>query len=131
MAADGFGPLDRRGLPVVPAQAWRCRMSKRRATKETKARFQKVNDFVDVDMRHLTPTETLVWLLLWRDTKGDTARTARAYLARRAGVAESTVSRALRGLARRGLLKCIHKGNQQRGISIYTLLRGNNGGYGK
>ena len=114
--------MDRRWLPSLPDLETRHRMSKRRGTKETKARFQKINDFVDVDMRHLTPTETSVWLLLWRDTKGNTARTARAYLARRAGVAESTISRAIRRLARRGLLKCIHKGNQERGISVYTLM---------
>ena len=97
-------------------------MSKRHPTRDTKQRFRQINDFVDVDMRHLTPTETSVWLLLWCDTKGNTARTARAYLAHRAGVAESTISRAIRSLTRRGLLKCIHKGNQERGISVYTLM---------
>jgi DNA-binding MarR family transcriptional regulator len=106
-------------------------MSKRRPTRDTKQRFRQINDFVDVDLRHLTPTETVVWLLLWCDTKGNTARTARAYLARRAGVAKSTISRAIRSLTRRGLLKCIHKGNQKRGISVYTLLVGNQGGYKK
>ncbi len=61
-------------------------------------RFAVLNTFVDfgiVDSK-LTPAEVVVWLVLYRDTKGDgTARTAQADIARRAGLNVRTVRRAV------------------------------------
>lgn len=89
--------------------------------RKTADRFATVNTFADFTMRELTRAEIAVWLLLWRDTRNGTARTSQADLARRSGVAVSTVKRAISRLEKRGLLTVVFRGDLWRGPSRYSV----------
>ncbi|MFM8274523.1 MAG: helix-turn-helix domain-containing protein, partial [Gemmata sp.] len=70
----------------------------------------------------LTPAESLVWLVLFRDTKGTgTARTAQADIARRAGLDVRTVRRAVASLDTKGLLQTVRRGRLNAGPSTYRV----------
>jgi hypothetical protein len=85
-------------------------------------RFRVINGFVDFTLFELTRAEIAVWLILWRDTRDGTARTAYDDLARRAGCNRRNVGRAVRRLEQLGLLKIIHRGGLGRGPSRYRVL---------
>lgn len=53
---------------------------------EAAGRFKVLNTFVDFTLRGLTRNEIAVWLVLYRDTKDGTARTAQSTIADRVGV---------------------------------------------
>lgn len=85
-------------------------------------RFATLNAFVDMGMVDLTGTEAKVWLVLFRDTKGDgTARTAQADIARRAGLSVRGVKLALRKLQTKGMVQVIQRGRLNSGPSTYRL----------
>ena len=92
---------------------------KKRATAE---RFGVINAFVDFTFRSLTRNETAVWLVLWRDTKGGTARTSQTDLARRAGIGRRTAVRIINKLESKGLLRIVHRGGLNRGMNVYRVL---------
>ena len=94
---------------------------KPKRTKQTAERFGTINAFTDFTLRSLTRNETAVWLVLWRDTKGGTARTSQADLARRAGISDRTARRAIERLRRLGLLAVVHRGGLRRGVSTYRV----------
>lgn len=85
-------------------------------------RFKVISTFADFTLAQLSRAEITVWILLWRDTRDGTARTAFDDLARRSGCNRSTVFRAVRRLRARGLLKVIHQGGFGRGPSRYRVL---------
>lgn len=88
------------------------------------ARFAALNAFVDfgVAAGKLTPAEALVWLVLFRDTKGNgTARTAQADIARRAGLSVRGVKKAIRGLRAKGFLNVVRRGRLNVGPSTYRV----------
>jgi hypothetical protein len=89
--------------------------------RNTADRFAVLNGFVDFTMQELSRAETLVWLVLYRDTKDGTARTAQTDIARRAGVNVRTVKRAIADLHRRGLLVLVRRGSLRRGPSTYRI----------
>ena len=90
--------------------------------RRTGDRFRVLNSFADFTLRELSRAEIAVWLLLWRDTKPDgLACTSQADLARRAGVALKTAKRAVKQLARRGLLTVVYRGGLRRGKSKYRV----------
>ena len=85
-------------------------------------RFAVLNAFVDFGIADadLTPAEALVWLVLYRDTKGTgTARTAQADVARRAGLDVRTVRRAVASLTAKGMLETVRRGRLNAGPSVY------------
>jgi hypothetical protein len=85
-------------------------------------RFATLNAFVDFTMQGLSRAESLVWLILFRDTKPDgIAQTSQADLARRAGVDVRTVKRAVTRLSRQGLLTVVFRGSLRRGPSAYRI----------
>jgi hypothetical protein len=84
-------------------------------------RFAVLNQFVDVTARTLPRAPALVWLTLWRDTRDGVARTAVADLARRTGVDERTVMRALSRLVADRLVEVVHRGGLGRGVSVYRV----------
>ena len=104
---------------------------KRQTAKETpvpagrraaRNRFAVVNAFLDVSARTLPPSASLVWVLLWRDTKPEElARTAQEDLARRSGLTPKTVKRAIRILRAGGLLEVVQRGRLGAGPSVYRL----------
>jgi DNA-binding MarR family transcriptional regulator len=86
-------------------------------------RFKVLNAFADFTLAGLDRAEIAVWLVLWRDTKPDgLARTSQADLARRAGVTDRTVRRAITSLLDAGLLRVVHRGGLRRGVSVYRVL---------
>ena len=93
-----------------------------KAKRKTGDRFAVLNAFVDFTAAGLPRAETLVWLILFRDTKPDgLARTSQADLARRAGANLRTVKRAVANLERRGLLKVVRRGGLRQGPSTYRV----------
>lgn len=85
-------------------------------------RFKVLNSFIDFTLRSLRRNEAAAWLVLYRDTKGGTARTSIADIARRSGTATRTAIRAVASLERRGLLRIVHRGGLGRGVSVYRVL---------
>ena len=120
-------PLD--GEPAAPSEVQAVPPRDRSKVKPWKGaaratvagRFRQLNDFVDVTLRGLTHAERSVWLILFRDTRDGTARTAQADLARRAGIGVRTVQRAVKRLTERGLLRVIRPGRLRGGPSDYAI----------
>jgi hypothetical protein len=92
---------------------------KRRTRSE---RFATLNAFVDVGMAKLTGAEAKVWLILYRDTKGNgLARTGQADIARRAGLKPRMVRYALTSLEAKGMVSVVRRGRLNAGPSIYRV----------
>ena len=89
--------------------------------KRTTERWGILNQFVDVVMVDLSPRELKVWLVLFRDSKNGIAQTSQGYIAKRAGLRRPTVSAAIAALEARGLIRTIHAGGLNRGISRYEV----------
>jgi DNA-binding transcriptional ArsR family regulator len=94
-----------------------------RTTKRQSAlRFEILNAFVDQGMSQLIPHESVVWFVLFRDTKPDgLARTSVEDIARRAGVGRRTVLRALKRLEQLRMVKVVRRGGLNRGASSYRV----------
>jgi hypothetical protein len=84
-------------------------------------RFGILNAFVDVTMRDLTPSEKLVWFVLFRDVRDGVAKVAQSDIANRSGLTQSTVSLAVKRLVKRGLLRIVHQGGFRKGLSTYRI----------
>jgi len=84
-------------------------------------RFGCLNAFVDATMRDLTPSEKLVWFVLFRDVRDGVAKAAQSDIATRSGLTQSTVSLAIRRLVKRGLLRVVHQGGFRKGLSTYRI----------
>jgi hypothetical protein len=85
-------------------------------------RFQTLNTFVDFSMAELKRADLVVWLTLYRDSRDGVARTSQAQIAKRGGLTVRAVKVAVAKLAKVGLLKVVHQGGQERGISRYQVL---------
>lgn len=104
-----------------PARPAPTAKPKRRARSE---RFAVLNAFVDFGIADadLTPAEALVWLVLFRDTKGTgTARTGQTDIARRAALDVRTVRRAVASLTAKGILETVRRGRLNVGPSVYRV----------
>jgi DNA-binding transcriptional ArsR family regulator len=84
-------------------------------------RFAVLNAFVDFALADLSRAEIAVWLVLYRDTKEGTAKSAYDDLARRTGLNRRNVGRAVRRLEDRGLVKVVHRGGLRKGVSRYRV----------
>jgi DNA-binding transcriptional ArsR family regulator len=80
------------------------------------------NRFLDKHARTLTSAAVVVWVMLWRDERDGVARTAITDLARRAGVSEATIKRALRALRAGGHLRELRRGYPTRGPTVYRVV---------
>jgi DNA-binding MarR family transcriptional regulator len=72
-------------------------------------------------MAGLTPRQTKVWLVLFRDSREGVARTAQNYIAKRTGLRRPTVSAVIGELAALGLIRIVHAGGLNQGISEYEV----------
>lgn len=90
--------------------------------KTTGKRFEVLNSFVDETLSTLYRGDVAVWLVLYRDTRDGTARTAQSDLAHRSGLSVRGVRKALLRLEKRGLLKVVYRGGLNRGMSRYRVL---------
>ena len=105
-----------------PATADNGNTGKPKRTGTTSNRFRELNAFVDCSLIDLSRAEALTWLVLWRDTKqGGTVRTSSVDIARRIGTSRRAVTNAVAGLRKRGLLRLIHQGGINRGMSVYRV----------
>lgn len=96
--------------------------------KRSGQRFKILNDFVDLTMQLLKPSQTKVWLCLYRDSRDGIATAAQTYIAERCGLKRPTVSKTIGELEARGLVVIIHRGGLNRGISKYRvegIIKGN------
>ncbi len=84
-------------------------------------RWARLNAFVDAGGAGLRSNDWRVWLVLFRDAKGDTARTSQNYVAKRLNLDRKTVGRAVKRLEAAGLLDVLHRGGFRRGPSTYRL----------
>ena len=86
-------------------------------------RFALLNAVTDFDLAGFTGAEAKVWLVLFRDTKAKTgtARTGQADIARRAGLSERGVRKALVALQAKGLVRVARRGRLNAGPSHYRL----------
>lgn len=80
-----------------------------------------LNEFIDSSMAGLSRTEALVWLVLFRDARGDIAQTSGGYVARRIGIDRRTVTRAISKLRARGFLTIKRQGGLNFGANVYCL----------
>jgi len=94
----------------------------KRNRKATGKRFEVLNSFVDETLSTLCRGDIAVWLVLYRDTRDGTARTAQSDIGRRTGLSVRGVAKALRRLEKRGLLKVVYQGGLNRGMSRYRVL---------
>jgi hypothetical protein len=73
-------------------------------------------------MRGLTPHQSAVWLVLFRDTKpSGIARASVDDIARRGGIGRRTVLRSLRRLEELRMLRVVNQGGLNRGPSAYRI----------
>jgi hypothetical protein len=91
------------------------------AKSKARERFAVLNAFVDFSLAGLSRAEIAVWLVLYRDTREGTARTAMAGIARRAGCSDRQVVRAVQRLEALGLVQVVYRGGLRRGASRYRV----------
>ena len=113
--------------PMEPAEPThttgeQSKPKRRPSDRKTGNRFAVLNAFVDATAGELSRSEILVWLVLYRDTRIGIAKTSQADIARRAGITDRTVRRAIDKLGKRGLLVLIHRGGLNSGPSKYRIL---------
>jgi DNA-binding transcriptional ArsR family regulator len=89
--------------------------------KRTGRRFAMLNNFIDFSMRKLGRSDVTVWFVLFRDAKDGVSHTGQKDIARRAGLSDRTVRRALDRLGNSGLLDVVKRGGLNRGVSSYRL----------
>ena len=80
-----------------------------------------LNAFIDNTAKGLKPTEALVWLALFRFARDGLATVPKATVAKRLGIDEKTVSRSIRTLQKRGLVRLEYRGGKGRGCNQYRL----------
>jgi len=97
-------------------------MTNKKPKRKTADRFTVLNAFVDFTANELKRSDLLVWLVLYRDTRDGTARTAQRDIAKRTGLSRKTIERSVASLVRLGLLIVIHQGGFRRGASRYRVL---------
>ena len=115
-------PVGQEPPPMYPADKIDRKTAKpSKAKGKSKGRFHEINAFADFSLASLDRAEIAVWLLLWRDAKDGTARTSQSDLARRAGVNDRSVRRAIVSLERKGLLTVVYRGGLHRGLSVYRV----------
>ncbi|MFY7874480.1 MAG: MarR family transcriptional regulator, partial [Pirellula sp.] len=89
--------------------------------KESGDRFQTLNSFVDVTMRDLTPSEKIVWFVLYRDVRNGVVSVSQTDVATRSGLTQSTVSLAIQKLVKRNLVQVVKQGGFRKGLSTYRI----------
>lgn len=112
-------------LPPISPPGQSGNKTKRQGTRPLRLRgvdrFSMLNEFIDSGMAGLSRLEALVWLVLFRDARGDIAESSSRYLAVRIGVNPRSVIRALVKLHAKGFIIVRRKGGLNQGANIYQL----------
>lgn len=117
-------PIIPNGFRLEPMQSTQPAAKAQKATKQASKkghRFLVLNAFVDFTMRDLTPSERLVWFVLYRDVRNGVATSAQSDIAERSGLTQSTVSHALKRLVKRELVQIVRQGGFRKGVSTYKI----------
>ena len=85
------------------------------------SRWRTLNTFVDLITRHLSPVESKVWIVLFRDCRGDTVWASQRNLASRSGAGERSVVRVMRFLRAAGLIELLKASKSKGEASLYRL----------
>ena len=101
-----------------PKAAGKSTPKRRRHTAD---RFAVLNSFIDFTAGTLKRAEALTWMVLYRDTRNGTARTAQSGIAMRIGSDARTVKRAIRRLHAAGLVRIVWQGGFRKGPSVYAV----------
>ena len=99
----------------------RSKTTKRSSPKEVGNRWQMLNEFIDVTLRDLRPAEAKVWMVLFRDSRNGISKVAQTHIAERCGITRESVSRAIKELEQRELVRTVRHGGVNRGLSWYQL----------
>jgi predicted transcriptional regulator len=89
--------------------------------RKTTDRFRLLNEFVDCSLVGLSRVELGTWLVLYRDARDGTARTAQNDIARRLGVTDRAIKYAVGRLIRLGLVTLVYRGGLNRGTNRYRV----------
>ena len=107
---------------TVAAGKLKAAKQKTQAATEGGDRWATFNAFMDVCMKHLSPVEANVWLLLFRDTKPDgLARTSSRNLAQRAGCSLRAVSHAMKLLKSATLIEVVTASTSRGSPSVFRV----------
>jgi biotin operon repressor len=124
VASDPQSPREGRNpgaKSATPAKADPKTAQGRKLAQASGKRWRMLNAFIDAGGADLRPNDWRLWLVLFRDAKGDTARTSQKYVARRLNLDRKTVGRAVKRLQAAGLLDVLHRGGFRRAPSTYRL----------
>lgn len=120
--AGGLPPLEERDrLPLATSTNGKPTPKNPPKQAATRDRFKILNAFVDFTMKDLTPSESLVWFVIYREVRDGIATVAQSDIARRTGLTQATVSLAVRRLTKRGLVRIVHQGGFRKGLSSYRV----------
>ena len=111
-------------LPSEPSEpAAPERVKEKPARRKTGERFAVLNALVDFGMANLRPVEQAVWFVLWRDTKPNgLASSSQLHIARRIGMSDRTVRRAIDRLKALGFLQVTRQGGIRQGPTRYRVM---------
>src|SRR5690348_14547199 len=84
-------------------------------------RFRVLNAFIDFTLGDLNRGEIVCWLILFRDTRDGVATTSQTSIARRAGISDRAVRKALGRLVKKGLVQIVKQGRIGAGPSTYRI----------
>ncbi len=84
-------------------------------------RFATLNSFVDQIARHLSPVDVTVWLVLYRDCRGDQCSASNRDLVRRTGCGLRSIARAMKRLRQVGLIEPLKLSTCKGEPSLYRL----------
>ena len=104
---------------IRPARKPPADGTKKTTKRKAAGRFAVLNDFVDFTLRELPRACVAVWLVLYRDTKDGIACTSQTDIARRTGLSERAVRKAIRRLETLELVTVAFRGGLNRGASKY------------
>jgi hypothetical protein len=92
-----------------------------RSRGDAAARFVTLNTFVDQVMRRLSPVESLVWIVAFRDCRNGQSSTSSTDLATRTGCGLRTVKAAVQSLCKAGLMTPVILSRHKGQASIYAV----------
>jgi hypothetical protein len=119
---NGDGSVAHEG--TVAAGNGKAPKPKPQAVADGGARWATFNAFMDACLKHLSPVEANVWMLLFRDTKPDgMARTSSRNLAQRSGCSLRAVTHAMKLLKKAALVKVVTASTNRGSPSIFIVTK--------
>lgn len=119
---NGDGSVAHEG--TVAASNAKARRAKPQPGGDGAARWATFNAFMDACLKHLSPVEANVWMLLFRDTKPDgMARTSSRNLAQRCGCSLRAVTHAMKMLRKTKLIEVVTASTNRGSPSVFRVTK--------